>query len=175
MSINLIVACDVNYGIGYKNELLFRIKHDLQRFKNLTENHMVVMGRKTFESLPAPLPNRKNVVLTRNVNYKVPQGMIVENSFEQLLHYYMQTGEQDKDLWVIGGSEIYSKFMPYANKVHLTLLLNAAEKVDTYFPFDELEDFTVVRVDKCYSEEYECNYVYVTYEKNPEGDFNGEN
>ena len=69
MTIKLIVAVDSNYGMGYNNDLLFRIKEDLQRFRELTTGHFVVMGRKTYESLPRPLPERTNVVVTRNPDY----------------------------------------------------------------------------------------------------------
>ena len=168
MSIRIIAACDFNYGIGYKNELLYRIKKDLKRFRQLTENQIVLMGRRTFESLPAPLPHRMNVVLTRNENYKAPRGVVVETSFDRIINHYLTTGEQDKDLWVIGGAEVYKLFLPYASDVYLTMILKESEKVDTYFPFESLDGYSMVAMEKHYCEEYECDYLFVKYQ-NMEG------
>lgn len=175
MGIKVIAACDVEYGIGYKNELLFRIKKDLQRFRQLTEDQIVVMGRKTFETLPAPLVNRKNVILTRNERYEAPNNVIVEHSFERILNHYLDTGEQDKDLWVIGGSEIYKLFLPFADEVYLTMVLEKAERADTYFPCETLDDFKVTNIEKHYCDESDLGYLFVDYEREDGGMFDGEN
>lgn len=165
MAIKLIVAVDSDFGIGYKNELLFRVKEDLQRFRELTTGHFVVMGRKTYESLPKALPERINVVLTRNENYNPKNpSVIVSSDVSKIISHYTQTGEQEKDLWVIGGAEIYNQFLPYAHEVHLTMIHKYAENVDTYFPMDKVNDkFTMYKSERGYSEKYDCKLTFITY------------
>ena len=163
--IKLIAALDKNYGIGYQNDLLFSIPEDMKRFKELTEGHFVLMGRKTFESLPKPLKNRVNVVLTRNKEIPHPPGVYVIDSVEHVLNHYY-TGSQEKDIWVIGGSSVYEAFMSYADEVHLTHIDKEAESVDTYFPKEELKKYFEVKdfSDWKYSEDEGCFYTFVTYQ-----------
>jgi len=130
--IRLIVAHDEARGIGYKNKLLYHIKEDLQRFKRLTEGHVVVMGRKTHESLPVSiLPHRVNVVLTRDKNYKPRNSnVIVMHDVETILNHY-KSGKQDKDVFIIGGDSIYNAFIEHADVVHITYI-HATRKADTH-------------------------------------------
>ena len=165
MTIKLIAAVSKEWGIGYKNDLLFRIKNDMKHFEELTTGQIVVYGRKTLESLPNPLPNRVNVVLTRIKNYKAPTGVIVMDSVETIINHYTKTGTQTKDIWVIGGSEVYRQFLPYADEVYLTHIDKEADNVDTYFPKEALKEY--FDVDK-YSEwhfrkEEDCSYCFVTF------------
>lgn len=166
MSIKLIVAVDKNFGIGYKNHLLFKISKDLKRFKGLTTGHFVVMGRKTFESLPNPLPNRTNVILTRNSNYTVDDpSVLVVTDIQKMIRHYLDTGKQDKDLWVIGGAEIYKEFLPYVDRVYLTYVDKEVEKVDTYFPFADMEKIGF-ELDGCqayYEETLDCEVTFANY------------
>lgn len=168
MSIKLIACLDINKGIGYKQELLFNIKEDMQRFKELTTGNsdvpnIVIMGRRTFQSLPKPLPNRVNVVLTRNVEFSHPPEVFVMDSVEKIVNHY-RSGVQDRDLFIIGGFEVYNAFLPYADEVHLTMVDKEAENVDTYFPYALLKQhFKAVESEKYYSEEEECNYTFITY------------
>ena len=164
MSIKLISAVDKNYGIGYKNDLLLRISEDMNRFRELTDGHFVVMGRKTFQSLPRALENRVNVVLTRNVEFPHSPDVFIMDSVEHIINHY-NSGDQDKDIWVIGGSGVYQKFLPYADEVYLTHIDKEAEKVDTYFPKDELKELFDVKdySEWHYSEVEECKYCFVTY------------
>ncbi len=166
--IKLIVAVDNNFGIGYKNELLFRVKEDLKRFRELTTGHFVVMGRKTYESLPKALPERVNVVITRNKNYNPKNiSVIVEQDINKILSYYISTGQQTKDLWVIGGAEIYEAFLPFADEVHLTMIHKEAKSVDTYFPVEKLveQGFRLKDSRRSFSDEYDCKLTFITYEK----------
>lgn len=168
MAIKLVVAVDNNFGIGYENTLLYRVKEDLKRFKELTTGHFVVMGRKTFESLPSALPSRTNVVVTRNKKYAVNDPcVIIEHDIERLVSLYQGTGQQDKDIWVIGGSEIYEQFLPYADEIHLTLIHKDAEHVDTYFPVEKAKalDFEIVQYDTIFSESENYKVSFITYKK----------
>jgi dihydrofolate reductase len=137
MSLSIIVATDIKGGIGCNNELLFHIPEDLKRFKELTTGHTIIMGRKTFESLPKVLPNRHHIVITRNFKYKNPSNnvSIICNLNESWIKLFK---ELDEEYFVIGGGEIYKKFLPYCNKIYLTR--NYGEyKADTYFKYDEKE------------------------------------
>ena len=165
--IKLIVAVDSNFGIGYKNELLFRIKEDLQRFRELTTGHFVVMGRKTFESLPKPLPNRINVVLTRDTGFALDdKSVMIENDIHKIVSHYMYTGQQTKDLWIIGGGEVYKQFLPYADEIHLTVIHKKADNIDTYFPIEEaLKSFQLDSFEESYSEKESCNLTFKIYKR----------
>lgn len=158
----MIVAVSNNFGIGYKGDLLFRNKTDLMRFQELTMDNFIVMGRKTYESLPKYLEGRTHVVLTRDKKYKPKDSrVIVEHDVGKIINYYLNTGEQEKDLWVIGGAEIYKAFLPYVEEVHLTMIHKSANNVDTYFPMEDvLNNFTIKE-----SEE-ECELTFTIYERN---------
>jgi len=118
---NLIVAVSENYGIGKDNKLLFNLPMDLKYFKEKTQNKVVVMGRKTFESLPfKPLKNRVNIVITTDKEFHY-EGIVVVNSFEELFEKLKDYN--DEDVFLIGGSSIYNKLMErcrlaYITKVH---------------------------------------------------------
>lgn len=126
--IKMILACDLNGVIGNGNELPWgkSLPYDLNRFKELTEGHIVVMGRKTFESIGSkPLPNRENVVLTSrpiNVSNK-PEGLYYANDIGCILDQYDYTGG-DRDLWIIGGMNVYKQFIPYVQEVYITKVKN---------------------------------------------------
>ena len=105
MSIKLICAISKNNVIGNKNQLPWNISEDLKRFKELTSENIIVMGRKTFESIGRPLPNRKNVVLSNNKNLKI-ENVEVFNSANDVLNFY-KTFSKKKDLFIIGGNFIY--------------------------------------------------------------------
>lgn len=135
--ISLVAAIDRNNAIGYKNQLLVRLPNDMKHFKQLTTsgNHnIVVMGRKTFESIGKPLPNRINVVLTKNKDYVAPRSIFIYHSIEEILKQYRNYGECKPSLWIAGGSEIYQQFMPYADRLYITLIDHVFEQADTYFP-----------------------------------------
>ena len=128
----LIAAVDKNFGIGKDNNLLIKIPKDLVFFKRKTWRSIVVMGRKTLESLPngEPLPYRINVVLSRNKDLSYDNGVVVMNSIEELLEWGK---EQEKEIYVIGGGEIYKELAPYCSKAYLTMIDKEFD-ADTYFP-----------------------------------------
>jgi dihydrofolate reductase len=121
--IKLILACDLNGVIGNENELPWgkSLPYDLNRFKELTEGHIVVMGRKTFDSIGGkPLPNRENVVLSRkSLVDDHTKNLYHSNDIGAILDQYDYTGG-DRDLWIIGGMNVYKQFMPYVQEIYIT-------------------------------------------------------
>ena len=134
--LTIISALDRNGGIGHKNRLLFHLRADLQRFKALTTGHTIIMGRRTFESLPkGALPNRRNIVLSRQEGAAFA-GAEVFPSLEAAL----AACDADEQVFVIGGYSVYRDALPLADRLALTEVDAAAEHVDTYFPaFDAAE------------------------------------
>ena len=139
MNISLITCCTPDYLIGTNNKLPWHLPADLARFKKITSGHIIVMGRKTHESIGRPLPNRTNVVFSRN-HFKA-QGCYVIPSMDEL-----KTIAGNRECFVIGGAQIYRLFMPYASCIYHTLVKTEGLSGDTYFPSDLLkdEDWTVV-------------------------------
>ena len=125
----IIVAVAENNAIGKDNQLLWHLSDDLKRFKSLTSGHHIIMGRKTFESFPKPLPNRTHVVITKQEDYKVPHGIIVVNSLKEALY----VAKEDNQPFIIGGGEIYNQSLEVANKIELTRVHHNFE-ADTFFP-----------------------------------------
>lgn len=129
--INIIVATSKNNQIGINNQLPWHISEDLKYFRLTTSGKTVLMGRKTFESIGRPLPNRKNIVLTRDMSF-APEGVSVVHSLEEAL----EICKAQEEIFIIGGGEIYSLFLPYADYLYITLV----DKVingDTDFPVYE--------------------------------------
>ena len=135
--LTIISALDRNRGIGYKNRLLFHQRADLQRFKALTTGHTIIMGRRTFESLPkGALPNRRNIVLSRQEGLAFA-GAEVFPSLEAAL----AACRADEQVFVIGGYSVYRDALPLADRLALTEVDAAAEDVDTYFPAFDAEEW----------------------------------
>lgn len=129
--LSIIVAVASNNVIGANNKLLWHISEDLKRFKTITTGHKILMGRKTFESLPCILPNRHHIVITRDTNFKVDDERVtVINDINEVIKEYQNSNEE---VFVIGGGEIYKQLLPYANKIYLTKV-NKVYEGDTYFP-----------------------------------------
>lgn len=128
----LIAAVDQNLALGVSGNLLFRIPEDLKLFKGLTTGHVVLMGRKTFESLGCkPLPDRVNIVISTTKKYD--DDMITFESLTTAIEYSKHSFP-DKDLYVVGGGRVYEESLKYADEVILTRYDRAYEDVDTYFP-----------------------------------------
>lgn len=145
MMISLVVAHDVLGGIGKDNKLLWHLPNDLLHFKKLTSGHTVIMGRKTYESIGKPLPNRTNIVLTRDVDYlrdSEPEDVYVYNNFDDLL-YEIDSIDNDEEVFVIGGAEIYELFLPYADRVYATLIHEIFYEADTFFPLLSAEEWVL--------------------------------
>ena len=160
---NLIVAVDKNWAIGLGNKLLVSIPADMKFFRQTTTGKVVVMGRKTLESFPGgqPLKNRTNIVITRDQNYKVKDGIVVstiEEAVEELKKY------KEEDIFVIGGESIYRQMLPYCKTAFVTKIDHAYD-ADTFFPnLDEMEDWKLTGI----SEEqtyFDLEYVFTIYER----------
>ena len=129
-NISIIVAMASNNGIGYNNQLLYWLPNDLKRFKTLTTGHTIIMGRKTFESLPkGALPNRRNIVLTKNTQIQFP-GAETFLSLEDALKHCCE----DEEIFIIGGESVYRQAINIANKIYLTLINDSSKETDAHFP-----------------------------------------
>lgn len=137
MKISIIVSVSENWVIGKDNKLLWKLSSDLKRFKELTSGHVVIMGQKTFESLPnGALPNRTNIVLTDDPDFSY-QGVIPAFSIEDALSkakYY-----EDEEIFIIGGGSVYKQFLPFTNKLYLTVVHTEIEGDTTFPEIDENE------------------------------------
>lgn len=136
-----IVALGDGGQIGRGGELLWRIREDLQRFKRLTSGHPVVMGRKTWESLPKPLPGRTNIVVTRQEGYAAPGGVVC-HSLKDAIQAAAEA-EGGEKVYIIGGGEIYRQAMPYLDSLELTHVCDSPE-ADTWFPEISTEEWETV-------------------------------
>ncbi len=125
----LVAAAAENNALGKEGDLLWHLPDDFKHFKNLTSGHYIIMGRKTFETFPKPLPNRKHLIITRNVNYEAPDDCIVVNSIEAAL----KLSQAQEEVFVIGGGEIYREALPFADKIELTRVHHTFE-ADAFFP-----------------------------------------
>ena len=127
--ITLIAAQGLNREIGQDNKLLWNIPEDMKRFKEMTQGSTVVMGRKTYESIGRPLSNRRNIILSRDKDLKIP-GCEVINSVLWVLKKTMK----DEKVFVIGGEQIYKEFMPLADTIELTTVSKVYPNADSFFP-----------------------------------------
>lgn len=145
MHVSMVVAHGPKGEIGLNNKLLWHIPEDLKNFKKITTGKMIVMGRKTFESIGRPLPDRANVVITRDESFK-PPGVIVINdpmmAFDLALEAEEDLGEEDFEMMVIGGGEIFNFFMPYVHKIYLSEV-NYEGPADAFFPPVDYKDWEV--------------------------------
>jgi dihydrofolate reductase len=136
--ITVIAAVAENNALGKENQLLWHLPDDFKRFKTLTSGHYIIMGRKTFESFPKPLPNRTHVIISRQANYQ-PEGCIVVNSLEKAIEACPNTEE----VFIIGGGEIYRQSIAVADKLDLTKV-HASFDADTHFPEIDLSQWQLV-------------------------------
>lgn len=159
--ISIIVAVSDDWGIGKDNDLLWHISEDLKRFKRLTTGNAVVMGKRTWESLPRrPLPNRKNVVLT-DVRNETIDGAVTVYSIEEAL----KSCEQDKEIFIIGGGSIYRQFMSIADRLYITHVHKKTD-ADIYFPEIDQSVWEVIDQEEfAVSETNAIPYTYVIYER----------
>ncbi|WP_322970990.1 dihydrofolate reductase [Faecalibacter sp. LW9] len=159
--IKLIVAKASNNVIGDKNNLIWHLPNDLKHFKNLTTGHPIIMGRKTYESLGRPLPNRTNIIITRDQNF-IDDQIIITHSLEQAL---AKANEIQEDVFVIGGGEIYKHAMEYVDIIYLTEVHHEFNG-DTYFPEIDEESFEEVeRVHHMKDEKHPYSYSFITYKR----------
>ncbi|WP_308567715.1 dihydrofolate reductase [uncultured Eubacterium sp.] len=157
MSISIIAAVGKNLELGKNNDLIWHFKEDMRFFKETTTDHTVVMGRKTFESLPKALPNRRNIVISSNPDY-VAEGAEVVTDINDIY----SLAEND-EVFIIGGGKIYSRFINDADKLYLTEIDAAQPSADVYFPsFDKAEYVREVINNYCIDG---INFSHVLYSK----------
>jgi len=127
--ITIIAATGENNSLGKDNDLVWHLPDDFKRFKELTSGNYILIGRKTFESFPKPLPNRKHLIITRQKDYKVPENCFVFDTIENAIDF-----SKNQDIWIIGGGgEIYKQSMEIADRIELTRVHSEFE-ADTFFP-----------------------------------------
>lgn len=159
--ISIIVAVSEDLGIGKDNELLWHISEDLKRFKRLTSGNTVIMGKKTWESLPRkPLPGRKNVVLTDNPSETIEGSVTVYSIVDAL-----SKCEKSEEIFIIGGGSIYRQFMPLADRLYITHVHKKAA-ADIYFPVIDPDVWVAVENEEFNSGEPDnIPYSYTIYER----------
>jgi len=160
MIISIIVAASRNHVIGKSNQLIWHLSADLKRFKKLTTGHTIIMGRKTFESIGKPLPNRNSVIVTKQLDYLV-EGCEVVHSLEEAL---IKSNNQD-EIFIIGGGSVYKEALPKADKLYMTLVHQDFEG-DTYFPKLNTNDWdTIAREDCLPDDKNEYAYSFIDYKR----------
>lgn len=154
----MIAAAAENNALGKANELLWHLPDDFKRFKKLTTGHPIIMGRKTFETFPKPLPNRTHVVITRQKDYR-PKGCVVVHNMGDALAFC----QKDQQPFIIGGGEIYQLGLPFASKIELTRV-HESFQADAFFPYFDLEEWKLVNQEYHPSDErHKYGFTYLTY------------
>lgn len=157
--LSIIAVINNNYVIGKNNKLIWNIPNDLKRFRNITVNKTIIMGRKTFESLPKVLPDRKSIVITRNKQYFInDKRIIILHDIKQILKYK----NFSEEAFVIGGGEIYKQLIAYCKRLYLTKV-ESAEYGDVYFPKFKKSEYKIIY--KKDNVENNLKYSFITLEK----------
>lgn len=160
---NLFVAVDNNWAIGYQNELLIRIPNDHKHFREETMGKVVVLGRKTLETFPQglPLKKRTNIILSKDTSYQVKDAIVV-HSLEELLEELKQY--RTEDVYIIGGESVYRQLLPYCDVAHVTKI-DHEYQADSYFPnLDKDEDWEIT-ADSEEQTYFDIAYRFLKYER----------
>ena len=164
-NISLIVAVSKNQVIGKDNKLAWNLPDDMNYFSNMTQGHSVIMGRKNWESIPKkyrPLPNRKNIVITRNNNFK-DKGAIVVNSIEKAIE--KSRSSEEEEIFIIGGGEIYNLGLDYVDKLYITEIYSDIDG-NTYFPKWNTKNWLEIsRMSHPKDDKHKFDFDYVIYKK----------
>ncbi|MGB5369239.1 MAG: dihydrofolate reductase, partial [Flavobacteriaceae bacterium] len=161
----MIAAAGEKNALGKDNDLLWHLPDDFKRFKTLTTGHPIIMGRKTFESFPKPLPNRKHIIITRDHAYKVPlENCVVVHGLDAALKLV----ENEPLAYIIGGGEIYRQAEPLADTIELTRIHHDFPEADTFFPvIDEKKWELVAKSHHKADERHKYSFTYLTYQRRP--------
>lgn len=158
--ITVIAAVARNKALGKDNDLIWHLPNDLKRFQKITRGHHIIMGRKTFESLPKALPNRTTIIITRNPDYRA-EGCIIVDSLEKAI----KAAEADPNPFILGGAQIYKQSLDLADRLDLTLVDEEFE-ADAFFPEIDPEQWIEVwREDHASDEKHKYAYSFVQYKK----------
>ena len=162
MNISIIVAIARNRGIGFENKLLYWLPDDLKRFKALTTGNTIIMGRKTFESLPkGALPNRRNIVLSRQEGVTFPGAECFPSLDAALAHC-----NESEEVFIIGGASVYREAMTRANQLYITFIDDASKETDTFFPEIKEEEWKETgREDHQTDEKHLYPYSFINYSR----------
>ena len=156
----MVAAIAENNALGKDNDLLWHLPDDFKRFKQITSGHYIIMGRKTFESFPKPLPNRTHVIITRQKNYH-PEGCIIVDSMKKAI----EACPKDETIFIIGGGEIYTLGMDFADTIELTRVHENFE-ADTFFPeIDNTKWKLTSEEHHPVDERHKFNFTYQTFLK----------
>lgn len=159
--LTLIAAASENNALGKDNDLVWHLPDDFKRFKALTSGHYIVMGRKTFESFPKPLPNRTHVIITRQNDYKVPEGCLVVNSLSKAI----EVCPENEDVFIIGGGQIYKQSIDIADKIELTRVHTTVE-ADAFFPKIDEDIWEIIQSEyHPKDEKHQFDFTYLTFVK----------
>lgn len=154
----MIAAAAENNALGKDNKIVWHLPNDFKRFKSLTSGHHIIMGRKTFESLQKPLPNRKHIIITRQKDYQA-EDCIVVDSMEKALN----ACPKNQDSFIIGGGEIYKIGLPFTDKIELTRVHHNFE-ADAYFPEINEKEWKLEKSEfNEKDEKHKYDYSYLTY------------
>jgi dihydrofolate reductase len=159
--LSAVVIVDKKNGIGKNGTLLCHLKEDLMRFKQITIGHTIVMGRKTFESLPKVLPNRKHIVVSNNKQFYInDDNVVITNDLQAIIDTYKDSKEE---VFVIGGGEIFSSTLPYLKKLYITEIDYIFE-ADVFFPEYEKENYIVELKSDVFTDELNgYKFKYINY------------
>lgn len=159
--ISMISAICKDNAIGKNNDLIYHIPEDLKRFKKLTTGKSIIMGRKTFESLPSILPHRKHIIITRNKSFSVNHDDVtIYHNIKDVLELALSSNEE---FFVIGGESIYKSFLPYATKIYLTKILKTPIHSDCFFPQIDTNMFTTTYSSKIkHCSKNDINFLFET-------------
>ena len=160
MKITLVAAIASNNVIGKENSLPWNIPEDLKRFKQMTSGNTILMGRKTFDSIGRPLPNRQNIVMTKDENFD-QEGIKVINDFDEALELIKESND---DIFVIGGSKIYELFEPVANALAITRILKDFEG-DAFFPDINWDLWQIEKEENFFDEKSNIECKLIEYSK----------
>lgn len=160
--LTIICALTANNAIGRDNKLLFHLSADLRRFKALTTGHTIIMGRRTFESLPkGALPNRRNIVLSRREDFR-PEGTEVFGSLDAAL----SACQPDEDVYVIGGESVYAEALPLADRLCLTHVEATVNDADAFFPEFDADEWRLVSTESHDADEKNAvPFTFADYER----------
>lgn len=158
--ITLIAAAAENNALGKDNDLLWHLPNDFKRFKEITSGHHIIMGRKTFESFPKPLPNRTHIIITRQKEYLV-ENCIVVHSLEEAI----AIAPKNEEVFIIGGAQIYEQSIPLADKIDLTRVHTSLD-ADAFFPEFIASEWNLVFSEKHFKDEkHQYDFTFETYLK----------
>src|SRR5699024_11154585 len=161
--ISLIAAMGSNRVIGADNDMPWSLPRDLAHFKKVTTGHTLVMGRKTFESIGRPLPNRRNVILTRQTNLQLPEEVEIISNLDTVFEWTRENPEEE--IFIVGGGELYKQALAYANRLYITRI-NEDFEGDTFFPTFNKDEWKIVEKTQGITDQNNpYDYTFLTYER----------